>query len=765
MANELFASNRPIFTTGIGVVAAVDPYSHVYTLTPYPTLQAVPPIPAITLGARGNTRRGVQLQTGYYIGDMVLYIQQTNYGSNAVTNLAYIVGSITTDFIAVNSPEDMVKGSRWDDNNLDADSISLFHDLLTRNQINVNAPWATGHGGVDMPVGAYEAAGKLVSLLLDDYFAGFRATCAELLVSGIDRRLISRSMLRTVSTVNSVEDIAILNTSTITTKKSCGNVQDAWYACVEESDNEITAVESSDSTEQPSPIYRDITQSGDVLYGTHRTIFDQKEEIPLYTDFLGMDGTRKMLSTSRVIIGKRPGLKAVQFIGKRLGVDDQSETKQDTGDIDYPVQLEASDNWRVTEDAMLFAMNGYPASFVDAALGEYEDDEDTFNVEDKARADGGFPIKAGGCHIEFQDDGGIKLVDAWGSFILLSHGNVEIHAVNNIITTAARDTLMFSGHNQTLYTTQDISLQAYKGVLRIDGGKDLLLHAGSEDTQGRIVIDSAQDLKILATAVSVDSLDVLINCRDPKNPNNGNGTFQVLAKDGKINFSGAFIRHNAKGISLTSDTKALIVGATITVAGDVMLHGGIRSWRKNTRADIVDMFGRNSTKTFSAGTQGMWINETGGLKLANNCYIDGQCIASSAIVGEYILTLQTQKELQRASNAGSLRIATRPLTGTKPNTDFTVGGATDLVADTPEQLQKLYFTFGTTEIGCTYRVVAPSPAGPKTWQNDGLKNRKGDVSYIYPGVKFWTGNSVIDVSVRGKEQIYPFNNLHIAGIK
>jgi hypothetical protein len=769
VSHTLTDPDQPLFTINTGVVVAVDPYSHVYGIAAYPTLKNVPPLPAVALGARGNTRRGVQLQTSYYVGDLVLYIRQINDVTNPVSSLAYIIGSATTDYIRVQEPEELVSASRWDSGNVDELSIDVFNKMLTKARLIEDLPYMTGHGGIDMPPGAYEAAGKLISLIMDDYFGGIRATAAELLVSGLDRRIIERSMLRTVSTVNSLDDIAILNTSTITTHKTCGNVNDAWYDYVQEDQDEIIVKTDNAAGSAPGVAYRDITQTGDILYGTHRVLLNQDHDTPLYTDFLGMDGTRKELSASRMILGKRPGLKATEYIGDRLNTEENTP-KYDTKNIDEPVKIDAgkskvSKNWSAYYDDYLFPdFNNYPDFFVPTDQGEYSDEDiRTKKIKDDITGQE-IELKSGSCTLEFEDDGSIKLVDAWGSYIYMSHGNVEIHAVNNLFMTSARDTLMFAGHNRTDYAGVDIAVQAYKGELREMAGKHVHLYGSATGDEGGIILESAHDVRVIADNTKIDSLNVFVHCHNPRVPAvQGGGVFQVLVPGGKLNLAADIIRQSGTAISLTSDTHAFVLSGSVTIVGDLLLHGGIHSWTQSPQISVIRTDGTTEDKKFQSGSNITWVNEMGGMKLNSHLSVNGQMMASGQVLGQSIFSIHKQEQVYQASGRGSLLASIRNMGGSKPSTNFKVNNTKPFKI---ESLKDIWFTFGDYDIGCVYRVAAPYPGGMGKWlETDGFEPpNTRDKSYIYPGASFWTDNGILDLTVKTGQNTRGFKYLMVANI-
>lgn len=742
-----FSPSTVDFYVGLGIVVTANPYTHVYGVALYPGNDNAPLIPSISVGALGNTVFGVQLYSTYSVGDIVFFCYQQNYTANRVTPIGYILGSAPLNTTFTDTPEEIVQASQWDGENLTNDNFPLFSWMDTAKNLADGTPLQiTGHGASDMLQGDVEAAGRLVSLLIGDYFAGFRANCAELLVSGLDRRLILHSFLKTESTVNSLKDTAIYNRSTITTEKTTGNVDDAWYDCVSEDKTDILPI-----GESAEPVYRSITQSGDILYGTHHTVFSADGEIPLYSEYEGLDGTKSLYSAVRFSIGKKPGIKAIQYIGERLNSGDQSKFDPTPEIIGDPLQKLSTpeEDWIVSKDAALFALNGYPEEFLDTTLGEYPDKKPE-EIPDPLRKGEKLKIYPGIGNIDFLEDGSVRIRDAWGSYILLTHGNIELHAMNNMFLVSARDTIEIAGGNRTEYAENDVSIQARTGDIRALGGRNIRLQSGDQDKKGETIIESKNRIQLMSNAVSLDALYVGVICRDPwQNTDDSPGTFQVLANQGQINMFGNTVRINGNRSELTSINAALVLDNTATICGDVTVMGGIHCSDKDIVLDVFTDSGVVESKTFSSGVEKDIINDAGGLHVNGGIRGARGLTVVGQIVGEGLLVFTPQEKPITAANSAAVisnlqkfKPASTPeiLPALRLKKDKT-GAAKLSRRDTAQQS----FSFGPGSMACTYRLTTVLPRSGNNKDNTGYLDNRNNLQYIYPGTAFWKTNGVLTV--------------------
>lgn len=760
-------SKYPEYNIRLGTIITIDPYTHTYLVQDY--LQqidpkngswALPTVRAIPIGARGNTLSGVQFQESYQIGDTVLYIRETS--GEKSTLLGFILGVVTPALMDVNSTETRVAATTWDGQNLNSSLFQLFDQLEQTAGVS-RVPTNVGHTGIDMLPGSYEIVGKLVAFNFSDYYASLRATCAEISVNGIERRLVLQSMLRTESTVNTLTDTAILNQSTIDTKKWCGNVRAAWYDCLKEDKEQLTIIEDA------KPQYRLVEQSGDILYGKHTTLLDQGGKTPLYTEYLGLDGTKKLLSASRLVIGKYPGVTATEYVGKRLAVESHDDEDPSPENLANPLEnLDTKDEevWTTYANTEFIENGGYPEGFLDTDEGEYPD-FDEVTLKDDLREEKEIKLFTGNSYIEFQDDGSIKLTDAWGSFILLSHGNIELHAVNNLFAVSGRDTLCFAGGNRTDFAKQNIEAQAFKGSYKVASKESLQICS-----EGSLTVESRKKLYITASASEIASLNVTCRCINPLEPESkASGNFQVISENGSIDFIGRQFRSNALYISLTSDklNQAFVLGGrTPLVVGNLDVRGGIWSSGENIKLTVP----RQETdktladKLFVAPASTNWINSAGDIiATSGRLRVKEGVFTTGNICGKTVCDTRGGRK-KYVGNASASSLSTLCTTSLPLNSV----SSQDITISSAPNRSEYEFTFN-IEGGAValYRLVNPVPErNGNTEAYNGLKTLSKNVSFIYPGEDFWTVNGIADftdIDEEGEPKVYGFAKVPTANIR
>ena len=717
-------------------------------------------IKAIPIGSRGNTLSGAQFQKSYNVGDIVLYARETSGETN--TLLGFILDVVTTQLTDVNSEETRVAATVWDNGNINSTILPLF-DQFQQASGNIRIPSNVGHTGIDMLPGNYEMVGKLVAFHFSDYYAALDATCAEIAVNGIERRIVLQSMLRTESTVNELSDISILNQSTINTHKWCGNVQSAWYDCLKEDKEQITSIEDAE------PKYRLIEQSGDILYGKHTTLLDQSGETPLYTDYLGLDGTRKILSASRVIIGKYPGVVSTEYVGKRLAVEQhegEEPTPEDPSNSLKNLNADDTENWAVHVNTDFIENGGYPEDFLDADEGEYPDFK-SIEVQDDLRDGKKIKLFPGNNYIEFQEDGGIKITDAWGSFILLSHGNIELHAINNMFAISGRDTLCFAGGNRTDFAKQNIAAQAFKGSYKVAAKEALQLCS-----EANLSVEARKTLYITARDSEVTSFNVTVRCTDPLEPEAmASGNFQVVSEQGSIDFIGKQFRSNALYISLTSDklNQAFVLGGSSPlVVGSLDVRGSI--WSRGESISLalprLDTEGKLANKVFTAPNVTNWVNWGGNIAApsGNMAAKEGIYTPGHVCGGLVCDTRWTPKKYVGNVSKFALDVA---LLYTPSSNKVS---AKDISVKAELDVEDYEFSFNVdTEATTVYRLVNPLPtrnASSDTY--DGFEALSGNTSFIYPGEAFWTVDGVSDftnMEETDEPETYGFSEIPTANTK
>ena len=732
----------------IGIVLYAEPFTHVYGVQETIELDDKPTYTAIALGSYGNSISGVQIQHAYNPGDTVIFIYEDSF-LDPRTHIAYIVANAPTNTQLEKRIEDYVSASAWDGGNLSALNLGVFSALRTilsrpDLQIRINA----GHGSKDMLPGDHEAAGELVSEIIGDYLAGFRSNCAEILVSGIDRRLILHSLLRTESTISSSNDIAIVGRSTIRTNKSVGNIDQAFYNQVQETDAGITP-----KNNPVDPVYRNVSIYGDVIYGKHKATLSYDGKSVLYKDFEANDGSKTMLSAKGFRIGRVGGLTTTEYHGERLNTN-QYDPEPDTTSIEYPIPgIVAGDDWGLIGNDDLLGGNIYPEDFVAENATGFAD-LSKIEIDDPQLPGEKLEITPGKSDIHFRDDGSILITDAWGSYLLMSHGNIEIHARNNLFTVASRDHLAFAGGTKVDFAERNIEQQANNGSIKILAGDRLALQS-----ENNTVIESKQKLNLIAKETSLDSLNITVTCRDTDVPGSvsGKGSFKLLVPDGSVNISADnnTIFGTSSVALVTKDKTALGLGSTVKMNGNLELNGGLTVFRNETEYTLVDpKSGELIANNIAYGNGLSIVNTVGDIRAEGFITSNKGVTANGQISGKAICKQNAGRE-EHLGRCGDVSQSTK-ISATAANVTVKNTGA----ASEPTDIEDVTFKFDTVSKACQYQLPPhATKGGSDSFENDGYKDKNNNPSYIYPGDGFWTGDGIC---IDGTKELYGFEDLPAA---
>ena len=721
----------PKFSINLGIVISANPYTHIYGVMPlWKMLQKKPFILAVPIGLMGNNRNGVQVQQAYNYGDHVILLYQEEYLSTGGASLCYILGSVIPEIFVGKKLSDYVPTTFWDKDNLTVQDFPGFELVEKTIKLSPYTLSATGHGSSDMLPGDFEAAGERVSLMVGDYLAGIVGRGAELFVDSINRRVVDRGLLKTSTTAASLADTAIVElpdalNATILTNKTRGSLP--------------TPVPGKKNTAQTE--YRVIEQESDLLYGRHSAVFSEDGKTPLSEDYTGYDGTRNIYAAGKLRIGKLSGLRTVTYTGPRINSLD-SEPKLDPDDKVNPIQAQGlkSPDWSICSGTTDLIDNWYPASFLEANLYEYPDPEYT-QLQDSVLSDK-IKIAPNNSYIEFTDDGGIKIIDAWGSYILLSHGNVEIHAMNNLFMVSARDMLSFAGANKTDYATCSVSTQAYSGEYRITAGSSLRMLSGMSD-KSPLILESPTAVRIIAKDLYTDANSVLFTIRNSDTSLSGGFAFQVLAPQGQINLAGQQLNFNGGKVGITSNTCAITLTNGVAIAGSINVHGGIICDRSSMTVDVINEKGAAVAKPFEFSGIVDIVNMAGGLRVSGDITTTRQLIAGSSVIGgSFSKFVGTQDKI---TSVGESFIAETRRFSTLTIQNLKISNASDVTTSlSPAKLENYRFTFGPASNSCVFTIPHKMPTGNlSTIQNKGF-DRNGTKQYIYPGKGFWEGTGLRD---------------------
>lgn len=717
-------------TLGIAVVKVANPYTHIYGIEPITTWEGMPLITAMAIGSRGNSPYGVQTQQAYSVGDTVLFAYQDWESYGSVTIFGYILGVVPLNTQVITDSSDIVDAALIEGNSLNYSVCKAFETLEQNAMLSTSPLRNNGHGLADMLPGDSEASGELVTLYNSDYISGLFTNGAKLMVSGIDRRIISRSLLKTESTICGNSDLAIVGRSVINTRQFVGNIDQAFYNQIEETKDGVKIRENA-----PKPIYRSFEIAGDAVYGRQHALLSHDGQSVLYRDFEANNGTKTVFSATGLRIGRASGIGMIEYTGGRLN-DKTYDPSPDETAIAFPVPgIVSGDDWGLIGNPQLLGADNYPNTFVPEDKYGY-DDLAKIDIDDPQQPNGKISVAKGKSDIFFRDDGSILLTDAWGSYILLSHGNIELHARNNLFTVASRDHLSFSGGTHVTFAERNIEEQALSGSVKINAGDRLALQSDKGT-----VIESKTGLNLIGKTIAADGLNITVTCRDTDKPGMvaGGGSFKLLVPDGDVAVSSKSGVVYADAINVVTDTAAVGIGSNISVYGDTFIHGGLATTRHSAKCKVINpATGAVEQKNITGGVGTSITNTIGDIR-AEGFVTSNKGVAAKGLIAGTQVCAQSQGDDGRVKKCHNVEQQTK--IQIPKETDNNI----DTVKDSaPTTLEKVSFKFDTESASCAY-VLPTEPVSEtnNTFKNDGTADKNNEKGYIYPGRRFWTTDGLI----------------------
>lgn len=194
--------------------------------------------------------------------------------------------------------------------------------------------------------------------------------------------------------------------------------------------------------------------------------------------------------------------------------------------------------------------------------------------------------------LEISPDGSIKLMDAWGSYILLSQGDIRIRAASNIITLSETSTMMSAGNTLAATAGDLVELTSDKGCI-ISSLDSIELNSDNYLAVRTPVIQvKTQISKVDSSILEINSIHVGI----------GSDQASITIRGAQIlsygSISNAVIT-SASGISLTP--------STVTVNGTTYMSGYLQLGDYPTTIKV-----RNNEEITLPGTSGSCLMITDG---------------------------------------------------------------------------------------------------------------------------------------------------------
>lgn len=729
----------PALSIDAGLVVLANPALNWYQIRPSVTLEEYPQfIDATVLGGQSFSVTGVQQQPTYQVGEHVLYVWLTDTLQQQCIAQAIIVGKLDIgQSFKSNTMQSMFHNGLnyrntdfYDTHRIQYDRASYIRDF-------------SNSGPMDIWAGDWSVHGKQTSLLISDDYTGIRAGQVAVLLNSLDRRLEITSLLRTVHTIGSTDDLCIINRSLLHTSKRAGNPMDAYGNGFNES-----AVEVKPRDAKWKPVYRSLEQEGDLLYGHEITMRAPDGRTPLSKLRRGYDGRVAYTTAFSLSLEKRVDAHTFEYKGERLAQDTSIQDVE--RDIEDPTAYlkQSTSLW---EDGCIRDTLEEVYAFVDENSAQADVElidvfEDEFGVHRTA------PNKS---VIRQLPDGGIILRDAWGSELRMSHGNIQLSAANNLIKVVGRDCLDIVSGMSVIAAGKGIELGTAEGDVLIKGDHDVKI-AGGFDGEGSTTIESKGTSGVLLngnSAVYVSGRDISLIAKDPSTSDyTGGGTISLLNGSGPVTLAGTCIQaHGTTGVQLTAESTALLVGNGTVVAGcsSFQSTGNIIACSGDVSVTVPNLRNGETATVTAMKSATPSITAEGGITAQTVIQCNGPIMTRDALMGDNVYARHPNEERTLVKLRSNIQPAKQPtsqserLSATLVRASAKLGSMLRLI-DIKSFLTRL-FAFTHTSKACTIQepVFSAKGTGGIAFTGVTAVDNTSKLTYIYPGEAFWTSSGMV----------------------
>lgn len=400
-----------------------------------------------SIGAAGlnNSEGAPQVARIYRPNTQVLACVPANIPSNPSTAyIGYIIGEVSSvraakkalDNLSTTLNEQPVYTFRGNDVIRD---MNIANNTVATNRKNILEENQLSYRGNTRPDNLsddYVIEGKNTRLLLDDYILNINASTIDVTYSAISGTIAEKSLLRSERTIASSSNMYIIGDSSLFENKYSFNVSRSYFDCYTKSGDQLIPDKSV------TPSYDYTEHIGEIVDGKistlYRTTKNNDKRMVAFQERLKSDGSLELNSSSRISLRHTTRYYDVSCRPPAIMVSDDLNKAGEYVNIKEVKAKNPEYGTDDTEGKLLPPLKRQ----------QLED------VVDSSK----WPA-IGESALDLNDDGSIKLTDAWGSYILLSRGNIQIHAANDIFVTARRNSSIFSGDTTTVSSTNvtDIS--------------------------------------------------------------------------------------------------------------------------------------------------------------------------------------------------------------------------------------------------------------------------------------------------------------------
>lgn len=728
-------NKNPSLYTDVGQIVLANPHLNFYQLRPSLSISNVPRlINATSLGTMAGRWKGVGTQDSYQVGDSVLYVWVQNVIQDQLANQAFILGKCSPNHtFAATSLNTMFNG-------LNIWNCGLYDVQLTQLQRTPYMFDFNSNGFGDIFAGDWSVHGKQTGILVSDEYMGMRSGMASIKLDAFSRRISEASLLRSVNTIGSEEDVRLYNDKIVLMSRFAGKVKDAYGGFVTDNPFGVTSTHAGQDDEK-KPAFQVQNTISDSLYAQEENIVADEDKT-LASDQRRFDGIRTISSKTGLSIERDFDLNRYRYDGRRIEFEQLGEEKRTVDDPQ--AVLEKSEKWKKREQE--------PAKFLytpisAAAPEDVKKPEAVFTDEL-----GEHYAATGKAHIRLLPSGGISIMDAWGSEILLEGGNVQISAANNLIRLVGRDEVgIVSGVWSTAATT-GVELGASNGSASMFGKT-----AAGVASEGTTTLEGNKLYSYGHTAAvtSGSALQFISKLEDGFNNSNGAG-IQFFAEESNITASAGQILMSAdNSFTARGNTAAVSLFQTSAVVGAArtQLTGGLLI--KNGSFDVsVPNANKEKPDTITIGGGTSYI-ACDGYAIINDT-IKGN--SGAVIVGA--LTANSVSAARRNSDGGVFRARSQSSSRLPGSFASSVTNLTKNIANAVSKtynniknsiIRQLRFGFKLSSMGsvCVNEPKFSSmSSGTISITPVSTVDGSDNVTYIYPGESFWMKDGMFSYTER-----------------
>jgi hypothetical protein len=621
----------------------------------------------------------------------VIALVPRSIDNNPVDQLVgFIIGKISTPFFYKNVKDGNPTVSEIQDINVD----SVYEKVNKLNQTSAQVS-VKNNLNTDLIPGDSVQRGLHTYTLMDNYIYTFGTDLTKTCHCSITGELTDTCLLKQEYTAISEKTSYIVGDSPIQINKYSYNINDSLFDCIGNTDQTITI--------KQDPLYLYVEAAGELIDGRTDTQYikdsDEGTAIPVYQKKVSMEGAYRLHSTKRLTLKKtvENDFDIIECAGahfKPEGATDLSYLRAVEPPIKDTFASESEPFSKTPENAVAF--------------------------------------------MDILEDGSITLKDAWGSYIKLKNGNIQIHAANDLFFTANRDVLSFAGGMESRYASKGIELDT-------NSESDIMIRAGENfKVKSNNIALNSNTCGITSTqAICCDSptIGIATKSEAPANLLVGNVNTNIHINSNMLNVQGnkeitAFTAGSC--ISLYPDKRCQIYANT-EIAGDISIGA--------TSKQVTVKTAEGSEKYEYNATNGNIYLQSGSL------YANGTVSATVGITSDYVAAHMVASSSGKIANAGNVSTSSTKtiLQRHKPQ------NGKSITIDAQPLSETIWdnFNFEFKSTGSNSYLLEES-------ENIGtVRAINTEGGYVYPGKSFWENNGIthltIDENGNEKEEIIGFS--------